>query len=124
MAERRDRTADQDEVARIMSQVAGREVGWVLLQAERGVPVLAWKAERRGGRYRLDLRTTSDGEVRLPGLRLLVDGKPVRADVTGVETAVPLKGVRARRAGSSSIRPAPGWCGSSVRSKRPAGLAA
>ena len=108
VAERRDHTADQDEVARIMSQVAGREVGWVLRQAEGGVPVLAWRAERRGGQYRLDLRTTGDGEVRMPGLRLLVDGKPVRADVTGVETAVPLKGVQ-RAPGRVELDPAGTW---------------
>jgi hypothetical protein len=94
VAERRDGTADQDEIARVMSQAAGREVGWVLRQAKGGVPVLVWKAQRRGGKYRLELRTADGREVRLPGLRLLVDGKPVRADVTGLETTVPLKGIR------------------------------
>jgi hypothetical protein len=77
-----------------MSAAAGREVGWVLRQAAGDVPVLAWKTARRGGQYRLALSTVGGAEVRLPGLRLLVDGKPVRTDVAGAETSVTLKGFR------------------------------
>jgi hypothetical protein len=94
VAQRRDATADLDEVGRIMSAAAGREVGWVLRQASGDVPVLAWKTARRGGQYRLGLTTVGGAEVRLPGLRLLVDGKPVRTDAAGAETSVTLKGFR------------------------------
>jgi hypothetical protein len=94
VAEHRDATADLDEVGRIMSGAAGREVGWVLRQADGDVPVLAWKAQRRGGQQRLALTPVGGGQVRLPGLRLLVDGKPVRTDVAGAETSVTLKGFR------------------------------
>ncbi len=92
VAERRDATADLDQVAQVMSGAAGRKVGWVLRQAEGGVPALVWKAERRGGQYRLILRTVGGEVDRMPGLRLLVDGKPVRTDVAGAETSVTLKG--------------------------------
>jgi hypothetical protein len=94
VAEHRDATADLDEVGRIMSGAAGREVGWVLRQADGDVPVLAWKAGRRGGQYRLALTPVGGAEVRMPGLRLLVNGKPVRTDVAGAETSVTLKGFR------------------------------
>jgi hypothetical protein len=35
-----------------------------------------------------------DSAIRAPGLRLLVDGKPVRADIAGPETTVKLTGFR------------------------------
>ena len=41
VAERRDGTASLDQVARIMSEASGREVGWVLRQGQGEVP--AWR---------------------------------------------------------------------------------
>ncbi|HKU60144.1 MAG TPA: hypothetical protein VJQ44_02920 [Gemmatimonadales bacterium] len=94
VAERRDGPADMDQIAGTMSQAAGRDVGWVLRQAQGEVPVVAWKTERRNGQYRLHLRGVGDTTVRMPGLRLLVDGKPTRMDVAGPETSVTLKGFK------------------------------
>lgn len=92
-AERRDGTASLDQVSRIMSQAAGRDVGWVLRQGEGDVPTLTWKTEREGGQYRLHLEGATGAEGRYPGLRLLVDGRPVLADVNAAGTTLPLKGV-------------------------------
>jgi hypothetical protein len=94
VAERRDGTASLEQVARVMSDASGRDVAWVLRQAQGEVPALGWKVERKGGSYRLRLRSVGAGGVRISGLRLLVDGKPVRADVAGPETVVTLKGFR------------------------------
>ena len=58
------------------------------------MPALAWRLDRKGGKDRLVLRAVGDSGIRIPGLRLLVDGKPVRADIAGPETAVKLTGYR------------------------------
>jgi hypothetical protein len=108
VAERRDGTASPDQVARVMSDASGREVGWVLRQGQGEVPALAWKAERKGGSYRLHLRSVGTAGVRMPGLRLLVEGKPVRVDVAGPETAVTLTGFR-RRPTRVELDPAATW---------------
>ena len=67
---------------------------WVLRQGQGEVPALAWRVDRKGGQDRLVLRAVGDSAIRAPGLRLLVDGKPVRADIAGPETTVKLTGVR------------------------------
>lgn len=108
VAERRDGTASLDQVARIMSEASGREVGWVLRQGQGEVPGLAWRVDRKGGQDRLVLRAVGDSAVRAPGLRLLVDGKPVRADIAGPETTVKLTGFR-RPPTRVEIDPAGTW---------------
>jgi len=92
--QRRDSTARLDDVALAMSRVAGSDAGWVLRQATGEVPVLRWKAVRRGGGYRLQLTAAGPDSLRMPGLRLLVDGRPVRADLENSRAAVALTGRR------------------------------
>jgi aminopeptidase N len=108
VAERRDSTASVADVARVMSQAAGVDVGWVLRQAEGAVPVVEWRVERRGGGHRLRLTTAGSDTLRMPGLRLLVDGKRVRADFEGAEATVRLTGFR-RSPSKVELDPAGTW---------------
>lgn len=107
IGQRRDSTATLDDVALAMSRVAGTDAGWVLRQAEGDVPVIRWRVERRGG-YRLRLQTTGADTLRMPGLRLLVDGKPVRADLRGPAATVTLRGFR-RAPAAVELDPAGSW---------------
>jgi len=91
--EYRDHAVGIAGVSRAMSQAAGRDVEWVLRQAGGDVPELEARVVRRGGGYVLSLRPSSPGELRMPGLRLLVDGRPMRVDLAGPETTVRLRGV-------------------------------
>jgi aminopeptidase N len=90
--EHRDGAVAAAAVARAMSQAAGRDVEWVLRQDSGEVPELEARVVRRGGGYALSLRASGPGELRMPGLRLLVDGRPVRVDLAGRETTVRLRG--------------------------------
>jgi hypothetical protein len=106
--ERRDSTATLEDVARAMSQAAGRDVGWVLRQSEGDVPVVRWRVDRRGGGYRLRLMATGADTLRMPGLRLVVDGRRVRADLRGGETTVALNGFR-RAPSQVGLDPTGAW---------------
>jgi hypothetical protein len=106
--QRRDSTATLDEVALAMSRVAGTDAGWVLRQAEGEVPVVRWRAERRGGGYRLRLTAPQADSLRLPGLRLLVDGRRVRADLEKSEASVALPRLR-RPPAKVELDPAGTW---------------
>jgi aminopeptidase N len=91
--EHRDGAVAAADVARAMSQAAGRDVEWVLRQDSGAVPELEARVLRRGGGYTLSLRPSGPGELRMPGLRLVVDGRPVRVDLAGRETTVRLRGL-------------------------------
>jgi aminopeptidase N len=106
--ERRDSTATVDQVALAMSRAAGTDAGWILRQAEGEVPTLQWRVERRGGGYRLRLTASGADSLRMPGLRLLVGGKRVRADVTQARADVALPGVR-RPPATVELDPAGTW---------------
>jgi hypothetical protein len=94
VTDRRDSAATLDQVALAMSRAAGSDAGWVLRQAEGEVPVLQWRVERRGGGYRLQLEASGADSLRMPGLRLLVGKKRVRADLEHARADVALPGVR------------------------------
>lgn len=105
----RDSTATAADVARAMSEAAGRELDWLFRQAGGAeVPALDARVIRRGSRYVLSLRPDGPGELRMPGLRLLLDGKPVRADLAGSETTVELRGFR-RAPARIELDPAGTW---------------
>ena len=105
--QRRDSTATLDQVALAMSRTASSDAGWVLRQAQGEIPVVQWKAERRGGGYRLKLTAQTDS-LRMPGLRLLVNGKPVRADLEHSVASVGLTGLR-RAPATVELDPAGTW---------------
>lgn len=105
--QRRDSTATLDQVALAMSRTAGSDAGWVLRQAEGEVPMVQWKAERRGTGYRLRLTAQTDS-LRMPGLRLLVNGKRVRADLEHSVASVTVPGLR-RPPAKVELDPAGTW---------------
>ncbi len=87
----RDSTALSSDFARVMSEAAGRPLDWYFIQAltQPGYPVLdvRWKLE--GGKLALDIRQTQKvewGTYRIPGLELVIDGKPAQVEVDGRET--------------------------------------
>ena len=89
----RDSTALSSDFASLMAAAAGRDLSWFFTQVltQPGYPKLAvtWKQER--GTLTLTLRQTQPaewGRYRLPGLTLLIDGTPVKVDVTEAETVV------------------------------------
>jgi hypothetical protein len=105
--ERRDSSATLEQVALAMSRAAGTDAGWVLRQGQGDVPVVRWQVERGGGSYRLRLAAESDS-LRMPGLRLLVGGRRVRADLEHSRASVPLPGMR-HPPGAVELDPAGTW---------------
>jgi hypothetical protein len=104
-----DSVATTADVAAVMSQAAGRDVEWLFRQdAGAEPPVIDVVARRRGGRWSLALRPADGASLRMPGLRLLVDGKPYRVDLSGPETIVELRGVR-RAPGRIELDPQGTW---------------
>jgi aminopeptidase N len=108
VGERRDSTATLDQVALAMSRAAGSDAGWVLRQAQGEVPVVQWRVERRRGGYRLQLAAPGAHSLRMPGLRLLVDGRRVRADLDRSRGSVALTAAR-RPPASVELDPAGTW---------------
>lgn len=104
----RDKAVGIADVSQAMSQAAGRDVEWVLRQAAGDVPEVEARVVRRGGGYVLRLHPSGAGELRMPGLRLLVDGRPVRVDLAGPETTVRLRGVT-RPPARIEVDPAGTW---------------
>ncbi len=95
----RDSTALSSDFARVMSAAAGRDLDWYFRQAltQPGYPKLAvtWQYQRR--RLTLTIRETQPeawGTFRIPGLMLRVDGRIIRADVDGRETAIQVDDLR------------------------------
>jgi aminopeptidase N len=97
----RDSTALSADFARIMSQVAGRNLDWYFRQTltQPGYPVLDVRWKHQGKKLRLDLTQTQPSEwgtYRIPGLEILVDGKSVRLDVNGRQTHQVVEGISPR----------------------------
>jgi aminopeptidase N len=94
----RDSTALSSDFARIMTEVSGRDLDWYFRQAltQPGYPVLEvrWKHQKK--RLSLDIAQTQPpewGSYRIPGLQLLIDGKPFKVDVDGRETHRVIDGI-------------------------------
>jgi len=97
----RDSTVSVAELQRSMSAAAGKELGWYFRQAlaQRGYPIIELRWRQKGSTLALELVQTQPrewGVFRVPGLGLLVDGKPVRVDVAGRETRAEVKEVRGK----------------------------
>jgi aminopeptidase N len=95
----RDSTALSSDFARIMSQAAGRELDWYFRQAltQPGYPVLDIHWKHGGGKLILDISQTQKpdwGTYRIPGLEILVDGKPVKVDLNGRQTRQVIEGIK------------------------------
>jgi aminopeptidase N len=94
----RDSTALSADFARIMSQAAGKDLDWYFRQAltQPGYPVLEVRWKHKGKKLTLDVAQTQKAEwgtYRIPGLEILVDGKPFRVDVDGRQTRQVIEGV-------------------------------
>jgi aminopeptidase N len=94
----RDSNALSSDFAKIMSQAAGRDLEWYFRQAltQPGYPILDLRWQHKGKRLTLDIAQTQPGEwgsYRLPGLQLLIDGKPVRVDVESRQTRQVIDGI-------------------------------
>ena len=94
----RDSTALSSDFARVMSQAAGTDLDWYFRQAltQPGYPVLEIRWKHKGKRLTLDVTEIQKpewGTYRLPGLEILVDGKPFRINVEGRQSQQVIEGV-------------------------------
>jgi aminopeptidase N len=94
----KDSTALSADFARVMSGSSGRDLDWYFRQAltQPGYPVLDLRWQHKGKRLTLDIAQTQKpewGTFRIPGLEMLVDGKPYRIDVAGRQTRKVIEGV-------------------------------
>jgi len=92
----RDSTTSAAELERSMSAATGKELGWYFRQTltQPGYPVVEVHWKQKGSTLALELLQTQPrewGVFRVPGLGLLVDGKPVKVDLTGRETRTEVK---------------------------------
>jgi aminopeptidase N len=97
----RDSTTSAAEFERIMSAAAGKELGWYFHQAlaQPGYPIIEVGWRQKGRMLALELVQTQPrewGVFRIPGLGLMIDGKPVKVDVTARETRTDVKEVRGK----------------------------
>ncbi|MFL5496274.1 MAG: hypothetical protein ACJ8DC_17955 [Gemmatimonadales bacterium] len=97
----RDSTASVAELERSMSATAGKELGWYFQQTlkQPGYPIVEVRWQQKGRTLALELLQTQPrewGVFRVPGLELLIDGKPVKVDLTGRETRTEVKEVRGK----------------------------
>jgi aminopeptidase N len=97
----RDSTVSAAELERSMSAAAGKQLGWYFRQAltQPGYPMIGLRWRQKGSTLALELVQTQPrewGVFRVPGLGVLVDGKPVRVDVAGRETRTEVKDVRGK----------------------------
>jgi aminopeptidase N len=97
----RDSTVNAAEFERSMSAAAGKELGWYFKQAlvQPGYPIIELRWRQKGRTLALELMQAQPrewGVFRVPRLGLLVDGKPVRVDVTTRETRTEVKEVRGK----------------------------
>jgi hypothetical protein len=97
----RDSTVNAAEFERSMSAAAGKELGWYFKQAlaQPGYPIIELRWRQKGRTLALELVQAQPPEwglFRVPGLGLMVDGMPVRVDVTARETRTEVKDVRGK----------------------------
>jgi aminopeptidase N len=109
----RDSTALSADFARAMSQAAGRDLEWYFRQAltQPGYPILDLRWQHKGNRLTLVITQTQPGEwgtYRIPGLEIVVDGKPVRVDVTGQQTRQVIEEIR-RKPKKVEVDPGGWW---------------
>jgi aminopeptidase N len=109
----RDSTSLSADFARIMSQAAGRDLGWYFHQAllQPGYPMLHIRWSHDGNKLTLDFRQTQPdawGTFRIPNLILLVDEQPVRVTVQGRRNRQVVEGI-GRRPRSISVDPGGWW---------------
>ena len=81
-----------------MSQAAGRDLDWYFRQwlTQPGYPVLDIHWKHGGGKLTLDINQIQKpewGTYRVPGLVILIDGKPVRVDLNGKQTRQVIGGI-------------------------------
>jgi aminopeptidase N len=94
----RDSTALSADFANTMSGAAGRDLEWYFRQSliQPGYPVLDVRWQHKGKKLTLDVSQTQPpewGVYRIPNLILLVDGTPVRIDVSGRESRQLVEGI-------------------------------
>jgi aminopeptidase N len=94
----RDSTALSSDFARIISETAGKDLGWYFRQAltQPGYPVLDVGWKHKGKKLTLDITQSQKPEwglYRLPGFEILVDGRPFRVEVAGRQTRQVIDGV-------------------------------
>jgi aminopeptidase N len=92
----RDSTTSAGEFERSMSAAAGKHLGWYFQQAltQPGYPIIEVRWRQKGRTLALELAQTQPrdwGVFRVPGLGLMVDGKPLSVDLTGRETRTEVK---------------------------------
>jgi aminopeptidase N len=93
-----DSTALSSDFARIMSEIAGRDLEWYFRQSlmQAGYPILDLKWKHGGKKLTLDLvqiQKPEWGTYRMPKLELLVDGKSVLIDVDGRQSRKVVDGI-------------------------------
>ncbi|HYF40359.1 MAG TPA: M1 family metallopeptidase [Gemmatimonadales bacterium] len=94
----RDSTALSADFARIMSAAAGENLEWYFRQAllQPGYPILSVSWKHQGQRLTFDITQTQPrewGEYRIPNLIVVVDGRPVRLEVTGRRSRIRVDGI-------------------------------
>ncbi len=94
-----DSTALSSDFARIMSEAAGQDLEWFFRQSltQPGYPVLDIKWSHRGKKLTLDVMQTQApgwGVYRIPNLILLVDGTPVRVEISGRQSRIGVEGIK------------------------------
>jgi aminopeptidase N len=96
--EYRDSTALSADFARIMTQVAGKDLDWYFRQAltQPGYPVLDVRWKHKGKKLTVDVTQTQKAEwgvFRIPGLKILIDGKQFQLNVGGKQTRQVIEGI-------------------------------
>jgi len=94
----KDSTALSADFARVMAQAAGKNLDWYFRQAltQPGYPVLDLRWKYKGKELTLDIAQVQKpewGTYRIPGLEILVDGKPFRVDLQAKQTRQVIGGV-------------------------------
>jgi aminopeptidase N len=116
-------TAVSSDFARVMSEAAGKDLDWYFRQSltQPGYPLLDLRWKHGGKKLTLDIAQTQKPEwgiYRIPNLELLVDGKPVRVEVTGRKTRAVVEGI-GQKPGKVEVDPNGWWLlKSTVRSEK------
>ena len=109
----RDSAAVSEDFARVMSEVAGRDLEWYFRQAltQPGYPVLDLRVAQDKGKPVLEIRQVQKpewGTYRIPALEIAIDGKIVQLDMESRETRKTLDGF-SRRPAKVEVDPKGRW---------------